>query len=38
MIADPEHNRVVDLLGVYALDAVEPDERLDPQETSCRCS
>ncbi len=28
MIADPEHDRVVDLLGVYALDAVEPDESL----------
>lgn len=27
MIADPEHDQVAELLGAYALDAVDPDER-----------
>jgi anti-sigma factor RsiW len=37
MIADPEHDRVVDLLGAYALDAVEPDENALVEEHLARC-
>lgn len=38
MIADPEHDRIVELLGVYALHAVDPDEDRLVEEHLATCA